>query len=98
MTQSDLCKPLFSLTVGEFLALQKVESSQTGPKQATESIKKYVYGYEGGMKLFNCSRPTFYRILKSQRIAPAVRQIGRKLIIDSEKALELIGTKQGGRR
>jgi len=98
MTQSDLGKPLFSLTIGEFLELQKTGANVAEQKPTGETNEKYVYGYKGGMKLFNCSRPTFYRILKSQRIAPAVRQIGRKLIIDSEKALELIGTKQGGRR
>ena len=98
MTLTDLGKPLFSLTVGEFLELQEKGVSQNAPILPGESKDKYVYGYEGGMKLFNCSRPTFYRILKSQRIAPAVRQIGRKVIIDAKMAMELIGQKQGGRK
>lgn len=59
---------------------------------------KYVYGYEGGMKLFHCSKPTFYRIMKSGKIAPAVKQIGKKIIIDHQLALELAGKKNGGRK
>jgi len=98
MTQSDLGKPLFSLTVGEFLELQKAGTAKTEATTTADPNVQYVYGYEGGMKLFGCSRATLYRLIKSQRIAPAVRTIGRKLIIDSKMAMELIGQKQGGRR
>lgn len=96
---TDFGKPLFSLTVGEFIQLQ---NSHITPilSPATKNINgdKYAYGYEGGMKLFHCSKPTFYRILKSGKISPAIKQIGRKIIIDTELALELAGQRNGGRK
>lgn len=98
MTQSDLEKPLFSLTVGEFLKHLKAGAAKTEVITTADPNVQYVYGYEGGMKLFGCSRATLYRLIKSQRIAPAVRTIGRKIIIDSTMAMELIGQKQGGRK
>ena len=60
--------------------------------------KKYVYGISGIAKLFGCSIPTANRIKKSGKIDQAITQIGRKIIVDAELALELAGKKTGGRR
>ena len=60
--------------------------------------KKYVYGILGIAKLFGCSLPTANRIKKSGKIDKAITQIGRKIIVDAELALELAGKKTGGRR
>lgn len=90
-------KPLFSLTVGEFLELQK-NTSTDKPAEAPLNTNEFVYGYEGGAKLFNCSKPTFFRILKSGRIDSAVTQVGRKIVINKNKALELLKKPQGGRK
>lgn len=60
--------------------------------------KKYVYGIAGIAKLFGCSIPTANRIKKSGKIDQAITQIGRKIIVDAELALELAGKKTGGRR
>lgn len=60
--------------------------------------KKYVYGLEGIMNLFNCSIATANRIKASGKIDKAITQIGRKIIIDVELALELAGQKNGGRK
>ena len=41
---------------------------------------------------------TANRIKKSGKIDKAIKQIGRKIIVDAELALELAGHKTGGRR
>lgn len=45
-----------------------------------------------------CSMPTANRIKKSGKISKAITQIGRKIIVDAELALELAGHKSGGRK
>ena len=52
------------------------------------------YGILGIAKLFGCSLPTANRIKKSGKIDKAITQIGRKLIVDAELALELAGKKR----
>ena len=53
----------------------------------------------GGIaRLFGCSMPTANRIKKSGKIDRAITQIGRKIIVDADMALELAGHKSGGRR
>ena len=90
--------PIAMLTVGqlkEVLGNTKVE-----PKiiDTVNTDKKYVYGIAGIARLFNCSIPTANRIKKSGRIDKAIKQIGRKIVVDSELALQLVSEKQGGRR
>jgi len=65
---------------------------------AADKDKKYVYGIGGIARLFGCSIPTANRIKKSGRIDRAITQIGRKIIVDADMALELAGHKSGGRR
>lgn len=60
--------------------------------------KRYVYGQKGIAELFNCSIATASRILKSGKIKDAVSHIGRKIVIDADKALELAKQKSGGRK
>ncbi len=60
--------------------------------------KRYVYGIAGIARLFNCSIPTANRIKSSGKINGAITQIGRKIIVDADLALELAGRKTGGRR
>lgn len=62
------------------------------------AIHKYVYGLSGLAQIFGCSIPTANRIKKSGKIDKAIKQIGRKIIVDVELALELAGRKTGGRR
>ena len=68
------------------------------PQPVTDTEKKYVYGILGIAKLFGCSLPTANRIKKSGKIDKAITQIGRKIIVDAELALELAGKKTGGRK
>lgn len=92
-------KPLWQMTGDEFLFLQQ----STGQKEVQSSplvdnSKKYVYGLKGLKTLFNCSIATANRIKSSGKIDKAIIQVGRKVIIDADMALELVGRKNGGRR
>ena len=71
--------------------------NQDTPSQST-SEKKYVYGIDGIAEIFGCCRPTASRIKKSGRINAAIRQIGRKIVVDVELALSLAGPKKEARR
>ena len=99
--QELLSKPVWQMTGEEFIFLSKHASRQTethchSPLQTQK--EKYVYGILGIAKLFGCSLPTANRIKKSGKIDKAITQIGRKIIVDVELALELAGKKTGGRK
>ena len=106
MTDANLDKPLALMTVREFLEVIEAtkdngETNEVG--QVCEAVnvgndgKRYVYGIEGLARLFGCSKATANRIKKSGKLDGAITQIGRKIIIDADKALELAGIKTGGR-
>lgn len=78
------------MTGEEFLFLQQTAVDNS---PAVSSGKKYVYGIIGIAQLFGCSMPTAQRIKKSGKIDKAITQIGRKIIVDAELALELAGHK-----
>ena len=88
------------MTGEEFIMLSRRASGQTEaqPQPVTDTSRKYVYGILGIAKLFGCSLPTANRIKKSGKIDKAITQIGRKIIVDVELALELAGKKTGGRK
>lgn len=93
------------MTGEEFLFLQN-SSHQGGncaPAPVVEtSTKRYEYGIRGIARIFGCSIPTANRIKKSGKINAAITQVGRKIIIDADYALELAQDKgsykkKGGR-
>ncbi|MCM1218549.1 MAG: DUF3853 family protein [Lachnospiraceae bacterium] len=87
------------MTGEEFLYLQQNgESVERKPYVVADRSKKYVYGIRGIAELFGCSLPTANRIKRSGKIDKAITQIGRKIIVDAELALELAGRKTGGRK
>ena len=94
-------KSLFNMTVGEFFSLQeqlnsKCNENTTG--QPNES-KRYVYGYQGIADLFGYEhKSSGGRLKRSGDIDEAIIQVGRKIIVDAELALELARKKKGGRR
>lgn len=59
--------------------------------QEQEAVKprNLVYGLEGIKQLFCCSTTTAWRIKNSEWIKPAISQIGRKIVVDADLALEL---------
>ena len=92
-------KPIWQMTGEEFLFLQQNGEQKTTANSPTiNPNKKYVYGVRGIAQLFGCSMPTANRIKKSGKIDKAITQIGRKIIVDTELALELAGHKTGGRK
>ena len=92
-------KPLWQMTGEEFLYLQQnSEQKEAQTTVVNNTSKRYVYGIAGISRLFGCSIPTANRIKKSRKIDKAITQIGRKIIVDAELALELAGYKSGGRK
>lgn len=84
-------KPLFQMTGEEFIFLQNRLNNDTSQTPIIpDKEKKYVYGIRGIAKLFGCSISSANRIKKSKKIDRAIIQDGRKIIIDSELALELM--------
>lgn len=84
--------PIWQLSVREFRELIRQETNQAiKAEPATE--KQYVYGIDGIARLFDCSRMTAQRIKNSGKIDKAIKQAGRKIIVDANLALELIPTK-----
>ena len=87
------------MTGEEFIFLSKHASGQR-----SIAATRYRHGKEVCVrntriaKLFGCSLPTANRIKKSGKIDKAITQIGRKIIVDAELALELAGKKTGGRK
>lgn len=97
--QELLAKPLWQMTGEEFLFLQQYGNPvEPQVKTVTVTTKRYVYGLRGIAESFGCSLPTANRIKQSGRIDKAVTQIGRKIIVDADLALELAERKIGGRR
>ena len=95
-------KPVWQMTGEEllFLTQQKVmqpEGAESEMSSAKEE-RHFVYGLSGLARLFGCSLPTANRIKQSGKIDRAITQVGRKIIVDADLALELAGRKSGGRR
>lgn len=101
MTINELLgKPVWQMTGEELLFLaQHGNMSANGEtaKASSKEEKRYVYGLAGIARLFGCSLPTANRIKQSGKINRAITQIGRKIIVDADLALELAGRKTGGR-
>lgn len=97
-----LDKPVWQMTGEEllFLAQHGQAHNESGRQEDTTAKDKrhFVYGLAGLARLFGCSLPTANRIKQSGKIDRVITQIGRKIIIDADLALELAGRKVGGRR
>ena len=86
-------KPIWQMQGSELVEL--IQSSISGISTTYEPTeKKYVYGISGIKKLLNCSESSAKRLKKSGVINEAIIQNGRKIIIDVEKALELLKKNQ----
>ncbi len=101
MTINELLgKPVWQMTGEELLFLAqhgKMSTSGETAKASPKEEKRYVYGLAGIARLFGCSLPTANRIKQSGKINRAITQVGRKIIVDADLALELAGRKTGGR-
>ena len=100
MTINELLdKPVWQMTGEELLFLAQHSNISTSRESAKASSKeeKRLYGLAGIARLFGCSLPTANRIKQSGKINRAITQVGRKIIVDADLALELAGRKTGGR-
>ena len=80
------------LSLGELLnALRGVTTQEPEPQPAPQPRKAMEYGIGGIMRIFNCSRTQANRIKQSGIIDGAIWQVGRLIVTDPEKALELWG-------
>ncbi len=102
MTINELLgKPVWQMTGEELLFLARhgsQPSNMTTKASPSNEQRRYVYGLSGIARLFGCSLPTANRIKQSGKIDRAITQVGRKIIVDADLALELAGRKTGGRR
>lgn len=89
--------PIAMLTVGQLKKVLETPNTEVKASIADKPEKQYVYGIAGIARLFGCSIPTANRIKASGKIDKALKQIGRKIVVDAELALELAGRKNGGR-
>ena len=59
-------------------------------QSSNKSQKTYVYGINGLASILGCSRPTAQRIKSTGKLDEAISQNGRTIVVNVEKALELI--------
>lgn len=86
-----LNQPLWQMTGADFLKLQKMAHDdyvQVEQPDNPASPPRYVYGLRGIRELFNVSHATAQK-LKDGILKPAVRQCGRKIVVDAGMAMEL---------
>ncbi len=86
------------MTGGDFLELQKMalggQAHGEGQSPPATPPPRYVYGLRGIRELFGVSHATAQK-LKDGILKPAVRQYGRKIVVDADMAMELFNNKNG---
>ena len=89
-----------SISFGEYNRLLGLEnrSKPIVQNEAAKPSKNYEYGVSGIQNIFHCCYATAHKIKASGKIDKAITQIGRKIIIDVDLAMELAKQPNGGRR
>lgn len=93
--------PLYTLTIEEFTELldERIKaaiSSETVSTPAAKPTGRLVYGLRGIRELFGVSHLTAQRY-KDGIIKEAVRQNGRKIVVDADLALKLFDERRNER-
>ena len=93
-----MAKPVCMMT-GEELTLLFEKINKGAARVSAEVTpelkdKHYVYGIQGIADTFGCSIPTANRIKASGLIDDAICQVGRKIVVDPEMAIELLKGKK----
>lgn len=89
-----LDKYLWQMTGAEFIALSKMAQPNVPiENKAGSTSAQYVYGLKGIRDLLGVSHVTAQR-LKDGILRPAVKQYGRKIIVDANMAMELFDNKK----
>lgn len=89
--------PVWKMTGEEFAFLMSnlsllADKSSNNADDVKAKPKNVVYGIKGIADIFGCSIPTANRIKKSGIIDDAISQVGRKIVIDVDHALNLAAT------
>lgn len=86
--------PLAELSVKEFFALMDTY------RNTDDSVSEHLFeedtwlsGYKALAKYLNCSVPTVCRLVKSGRIAPAIRRVGATYWFDKSMICNLLKSK-----
>jgi len=85
--------PIAALTVGQLKEIIR-EHSETTSTQKPQCGTRFVYGLRGIQQLFGVSHKTAQEY-KDGIISDAVRQNGRKIVVDADLALELFSRRKG---
>ena len=83
-----------NMTKDELIQLIRAELTNL----STPQEKTYYYGYNGLAEILGCSRANAANVKRSGQLDGAYTQIGRKIIWNREKVLELAGKRKGGRK
>lgn len=92
--------PIAMLTVGQLKEALGLGTTPAAPVPSREKQpdRWHVYGLAGLADLLGCSQQTAGKIKRSGKLDGAITQIGRKIIVDADLALELAGRKTGERK
>ncbi len=83
--------PIWQLTVGEFIELQKKNAINISNAEPAGIPKRnLVYGISGLAKLLNCSNATAQKVKNSGRIDKAYTQVGRQIVFDADQVIDLL--------
>ena len=85
--------PLAMLTVGQFKEIIISAMPRQEVETKLDASPNYIYGLAGIRKLFGVSHATAQK-LKNTILAPAVKQYGRKIIVDTRMAVELFNKRK----
>lgn len=90
--------PLYTLTIEEFKKLldERIKAAINNEVVYTPAAKptgRLVYGLKGIRELFGVSHLTAQRY-KDGILAPAIKQNGRKIVVDVDYAMELFNKKE----
>ncbi len=86
--------PLWQMNGADFIELHRLalDEQMQGVQSAQQPTKQYVYGLRGICELFQCSHAHAQK-LKDGILRPAIKQVGRKIIVNVDMAMELIEKK-----
>ena len=83
--------PIWQLTVGELVSvIQETIRNEVKEIPMQPNEEKGYYGIKGISEIFNCSLRTAQNIKSSGVIDKAIIQYGRTIVVDKEKALNLV--------
>lgn len=71
------------------LPLLNKQGNKASSDEEPAKPRRLVYGIKGIADTFGCSIPTANRIKRSGVIDDAITQVGRKIVVDADLALEL---------